>query len=87
MFFFFKVHMVVFADVTEDFYLCRKKGLFETFYQVVQKVFVKMASRWDERDVTFSRKLSTLHAMTNYTTESNKNKNKNKITVTILPYI
>ena len=28
--FFFKVHMVVFADVTEDFYLCRKKGLFET---------------------------------------------------------
>ena len=45
-------------------------------FRVVQIVFVKMASRSDERDVIISQKLShnaqLVHVMTNHTNESNK---------------
>ena len=64
-------------DFSGVFFRLKKivRGLW--IYRVVQKVFVKMASRLDERHVNFSQKLShnaqLVHVMTNHTNESNKN--------------
>ena len=68
----------------ETFYMDTEKSNHSVFsqhhnniYRVVQKVFVKMASRSDERDVNISQKLShnaqLVHVMTNHTNESDKN--------------